>query len=104
MNPKIRPSSLRIGAILLCALSGAALIPGICLAYVGLGWVGIGWPAEASAAALVAAPAPLAGAAVLAWTAARGKGASSAVAGALCLLAAMGLYVVAGAWGGRMLL
>ena len=108
----IRPSTeksgrapLRLCAIVLCVLCTVALVPAALLAYVGALWVGgIDWPAGASAAALVAAPVPLAFAALSAWRAARRHAWEPLLAAVAALLGAAALYGVAWAWGGRMLI
>lgn len=61
-------------------------------------------PARLSAAALVAAPLPLAMACFFAWQAAATGARSRLFASAACVLVVLGLCVVVESWGGRMLI
>jgi hypothetical protein len=104
-NGKSGRAPLRLCAIVLCALCTLAFIPAALLAYIGALWIGgIDGPASASAAALVAAPVPLAFAALSAWKAARRRAWEPLLAAAAAMLGAAALYAVALAWGGRMLI
>ncbi|HEY0311624.1 MAG TPA: hypothetical protein VGC56_03935 [Allosphingosinicella sp.] len=95
---------LRLSARLMCGLCTIALIPAALGAYVGLGWLDLEAPAKWSAAALVAAPLPLAVGACFAWKAAATNRARPLFTSGACVLLVIALGAIVWAWGGRMLM
>ena len=91
-------------ATALLVLFGLALIPALVLAYAGAGWLDLDGLPKLSALALVAAPLAVAAGTVLSWSGTRRPQGSKVLAAMACLVIAIGLYAVASAWGGRMLI
>jgi hypothetical protein len=89
---------------LLCVFCVLLLIPASVLAYAGTGWLDLDWPAKASAAAMVAAPLPLACAVFFARKAAKERNGRDLLIAAACALIVVPLYIILWAWGGRMLI
>jgi hypothetical protein len=103
MNETARAAS-RVSAWLTCGLCAIALLPAGLGAYMGLGWLDLPMPSKLSAAALVAAPVPLALGAFLAWRSAATNRRWPLLGSGACVLVAIALYAVVWAWGGRMLI
>jgi len=95
---------VKLFSAILCGLCAVALISAALGAYVGWAWLDLAMPARLSAAALVAAPLPLAMACFFAWQAAATGVRSPLFASGACVLVTIALYVVVQAWGGRMLI
>ncbi|HEX4739084.1 MAG TPA: hypothetical protein VH331_16145 [Allosphingosinicella sp.] len=104
MNVKIMAPSVQSSAILVCGFCLLLLIPASVLAYAGTGWLDLDPPAKWSAAAMVAAPLPLACGTFFAWKATKeGNRRDLLIATAFALMI-VPLYVILWAWGGRMLI
>lgn len=104
MNVKIAAPSVRSCASALGAICVLLLIPALPLAYFAAGWLDLAWPSKLGAAALAAAPLPLATGAAFSWKAARHGYRRDLAIAALSTLATLPLAVVLWAWGGRMLI
>ncbi|HMC92759.1 MAG TPA: hypothetical protein VKI45_09890 [Allosphingosinicella sp.] len=94
----------RVAASLMGGLCTIALFPAALGAYVGSGWLDLPMPARLSAAALVAAPLPLALGTFLACKAAATQKRWPLVICGACILFVIALYAAVWAWGGRMLI
>lgn len=107
MKERHSGSSLRHRSIASLTIYVVLLAPASALAYIGLLWVGVserGWRTQLAAAVLIVAWFPLVLCAWCTWTSTKTGSPPKRMWRAASIMAAVSLYAIAFAWGGRMLI